>query len=157
MNGFSQQVGGLAGANTGTVTDSGAAKTLTVNSATTTTYSGTLIWNLALTKSSTGTLGLAGVNSYNGATTITGGTLSLQNASALGASTGVSVATGTTLDIDNVQIASSIPVTMLGVGVGGLGAMTGEGMASYAGSINLTGGTTIGVARTALIHSTYKV
>ena len=77
LNGFSNSIGSLAG--TGTVTNSGAAATLSVEGDNlSTTFSGTLQNGpgaFALTKTGTGTLTLSGVNTYSGATTASAGTL----------------------------------------------------------------------------------
>ena len=84
-----QIVGGLTdgGVNTGTVTDSGTAATLTVNDAAANSFSG-LITNganaLALTKTGAGTLTLSYANTDTGVTTINGGTLSIAADSGLG-------------------------------------------------------------------------
>jgi fibronectin-binding autotransporter adhesin len=95
LNGFAQTVSGLAdgGANTGTVTDSGAAATFTINNTTANTYSG-LISNgtnaLSLTKTGTDTLTLSRAsNSYTGVTTISGGILSVSTLANGGSNSGI--------------------------------------------------------------------
>jgi len=83
LNGFNQTIGSLAsgtGVTTanGIVTNSGAAKTLTISNATgSTTYSGTISGAIALIKSGASTQVLSGTNSYTGNTSISAGTLSL--------------------------------------------------------------------------------
>jgi autotransporter-associated beta strand protein/T5SS/PEP-CTERM-associated repeat protein len=64
----------------------GANRTVTVN-ARTLTVGGTIGGGYSLTKAGAGTLALAGANTYSGPTTVTGGTLSLQNQYALQDST----------------------------------------------------------------------
>ena len=80
LGGFAQTVGGLAdgGVSTGTVTNSGAAATFTVNDGLANSFAG-LITNganaLALTKTGAGTLTLSNTNTFSGATTVNTGTL----------------------------------------------------------------------------------
>ncbi|CAN1529636.1 FhaB Large exoproteins involved in heme utilization or adhesion [Methylophilaceae bacterium] len=100
LNGFSETVGSIAGAGTGTITSS-ASGTLTLTAGsdnTSTTFSG-LIQNgsatsVALTKSGSGTLTLEGANTYTGTTTISAGTLKLGAASRI-ADASALVVTGT--------------------------------------------------------------
>src|SRR5271157_5752833 len=77
LGGFSNAIGSLAG--TGTVTNTGAAATLTAGGDNATTTFGGVLQNgtgaVALTKVGTGTLTLTGINTYSGATTVTAGTL----------------------------------------------------------------------------------
>src|SRR5207253_2520077 len=74
LAGFNQQVSSVTGA--GTVTDSGAAATFTVNNAGADTFAGTLTGaNLALTKTGAGTLTLSNASTYGGSTTISAGTI----------------------------------------------------------------------------------
>ena len=83
LNGFNQTIGSLASgagvtATNGIVTNSGAAKTLTISNASgSTTYAGTISGAIALTKSGNSTQVLSGTNSYTGNTSISAGTLSL--------------------------------------------------------------------------------
>jgi len=76
-------------------------KTLAVNQATTTTFSGVMrdatsgSRFLALSKSGAGTLTLSGTNTYTGATTINGGTLALGASNVLANTTAVSIGAGT--------------------------------------------------------------
>src|SRR5271165_4117837 len=84
LNGFSNTIGSLTG--TGTVLNNGAATvTLTVGAENTTTAFSGVIQNglgvLQLTKTGTGTLILAGNNTYTGGTTISAGTLQIDGTS----------------------------------------------------------------------------
>ena len=85
---------------------------------TNTTFSGTMKDNgsgiLALTKVGTGTLTLAGANSYSGGTTISGGTLQAGNASAFGTGAiALSNASGT-LDLNGNSIGNILTVNAAG-------------------------------------------
>src|SRR5262249_30970070 len=72
--GFSQSLRSIAGA--GSITNSGAATTLTVNGSSATTFSGKLTGPLGLTKAGTGTLSLTNAgNTYNRPTLVNGGVL----------------------------------------------------------------------------------
>ncbi len=73
LNGFNQQVASVAGS--GTVTDSGAAATFTVNNGSADLFVGLLTGNLSLVKIGSGTLTLTSANTYGGSTTITAGTI----------------------------------------------------------------------------------
>ena len=88
INGKAGSVGSLAGDTSttgGLVTNNSAtAATLTIgNDGTNTTFAGVItsntLANLALTKTGTGNQTLSGINTYTGATTVSGGTLTLQN------------------------------------------------------------------------------
>jgi fibronectin-binding autotransporter adhesin len=84
--------GGLAGSAAGVIASRAGASTLTVNTATTSTYAGALqngAGTLTFVKSGSGLLTLSGSSNYTGTTTISGGTLAVNGS--LGA-TAVSVA-----------------------------------------------------------------
>jgi fibronectin-binding autotransporter adhesin len=85
VNGFSNQVGSLAGS--GVVTNGGSARAvLTTGALNSSTLFGGVLENgtaiLDLTKAGSGTLKLSGANSYSGATTVTAGTLQAGSLSA---------------------------------------------------------------------------
>jgi len=74
--------------------------TTTFSQATNGTYAGTMSGSGALTKSGAGTVTLSASNSYDGATTVSAGALTLSNGSALGSATGgTTVAAGGTLQV----------------------------------------------------------
>jgi len=83
LNGFDQTIASLASgagvtSTNGIVTNSGAAKTLTISNASgSTTYNGTISGAIALAKSGASTQVLSGTNSYTGNTSISAGTLNL--------------------------------------------------------------------------------
>jgi autotransporter-associated beta strand protein len=89
MNGITSSIAGLSGTN-GSVTNTGAAQTLTLNVASgTQTFGGGIggAANVAVTKIGAGTQVLFGANIYSGATTISVGILQLANANAVQNST----------------------------------------------------------------------
>src|SRR5207247_2150124 len=93
LGGYAQTVASVTGS--GTVTDSGAAATFTINNSGADTFAGALTGAMALTKTAAGTLTLtASSSTYSGATTVSGGTLASRVATALPAGTALSV-TGT--------------------------------------------------------------
>jgi autotransporter-associated beta strand protein len=103
---FNQTIGSLAGA--GNVALGSAALT-TNGDNTSTTFSGTISGTGGLIKIGTGTLVLAGANSYSGGTTIAGGTITLANNQALG--TGALTTTGSAVEYANgVTIANAIVI-----------------------------------------------
>lgn len=148
LNGKNETIGGLTGAGT-IVGGSTTASTLTVNSATDSTFSGVLGGtgtnhnNFALKKQGAGNLTLSGNNTYIGATTIEGGTLTAASGSALGAITGnTTVAAGGTLAL--VGSVLSEPLSIAGTGAGGGGAVRNvSGNSSLAGAITVADGALI--------------
>jgi autotransporter-associated beta strand protein len=107
LNGNSETIAGLnnISSNGGTVTNSGAAKTLTLGGSGSYTFGGTITAttpaNLALTVNMTGTQTLSGASSYTGATTVQGGTLivsgSLSGSSAVTVGSSASLTTSAIL------------------------------------------------------------
>ena len=114
-----------------------------VNSTITTTV--TPSTNNAVLQSGSGTVTLAGANTYIGPTLITSGMLVAANASALGAaSAGTTVGFGATLDIAGSLDLSSEPLTIFGSGVDGVGALEATGGNSTVGNVLLSGSAAIG-------------
>ncbi|MBB5030608.1 beta strand repeat-containing protein [Prosthecobacter vanneervenii] len=137
-------LGSLSG--NGTVNASTAA-TLTIGSVSSSTvlsteFTGTLgngTGTLALTKNGLGTLTLSGANSYSGATIVSLGVLKLNNATALGATTGVTISAGGTMDL-NGQSTDRNFTSISGYGQNGAGAITN----SSATTATITGTTVLG-------------
>ena len=114
-----------------------------------------------LIKSDSGSLELSGANSYDGATTVNGGTVRLQNASALGDTTGATtVNSGAAIELDatGLDVAETL-ISVRGTGVSAAGALRnlahdntwsgaivlGSGGARFnsdAGTLTLSGGVT---------------
>ena len=97
---------------------------------------------LALTKAGSHTLTLSGANSYTGTTTISGGTVVIGNATALGTVAGnTTIGTGATLDLNGQTIAEPFG-TIVGTGVGGNGALINSNTTTAASITgDITGGT----------------
>ena len=121
INAKAGSVGSLAGDTSttgGMVTNSAGAATLTIgNDNTNTTFAGVITAatpaNLALTKAGTGNQTLSGINTYTGATTVNGGTLTLQNNSASSASatladTAITVASTGTFAISSLGASATV-------------------------------------------------
>lgn len=150
LNGFSQTVGALRRSDTmgpGTVTNTGAAPgTLTVSGDTSTTFNGTITGgaNLSLTKGGSSLLTLTGTNTYDGITTINGGTLQLGNGGTTGSIGAGAVVSNATLDLnrsDAFTFANHISGTG-GVSVSGSGTVTLSGTNTYTGPTDLNFGRT---------------
>ncbi|MBX3751365.1 MAG: autotransporter-associated beta strand repeat-containing protein, partial [Opitutaceae bacterium] len=92
-------------------------RSLTITGAGNTLISGNIATGTgALTKSSTGTLTLSGNNTYSGTTTLSGGTLNIDSATALGTGT-FSIGNGTTIDNTSggaVTLSNNNPITLAG-------------------------------------------
>ena len=83
-----------------------------------------------LTKTGTGSLFLDGANTYTGSTTISSGTVVLNNANALGSTVGgTTVGSGATLDLNGRSVGTE-PLTISGAGVGGNGALVNSSTTS---------------------------
>jgi autotransporter-associated beta strand protein len=133
------------GSYAGSVTNNGS---FSYASTATQTMTGDILGTGDVTKTNTGTLILGGNNSYTGATTVSGGTLAITNASALGSSSaGTTVNTGGTLDLRNVTGVAE-PITVVG---GTLATSTGT--SSVTAPISISGATTIDVDGTELTLS----
>ncbi len=145
LAGFAQTVAGLAdgGVSTGTVTDSGAAATFTINDAAASSFSGTITNGanaLALTKTAAGTLTLSGINTYSGTTTVSAGTLQVGNAGATGTLGSGNVVDNATMHFDRTD--SGLIVTNV---ISGTGSVTqaGSGTTTLLGANTYTGVTTV--------------
>ena len=137
VNGFAADFGGLsgtAGTVPGLITNnaSGANVTLAVGDNNgTSTFSGTIAdgnSTLGLNKTGSGTLTLAGSNTYSGDTTVSQGILALTNTAALGnvtSSSNLYVNTGGELQLPAGVATSVGNVYVAGSGVSGLGAING--------------------------------
>ena len=100
-----------------------------------------------LTKLGAGALTLTAANSYDGATTVSGGTLGITNGSALGTTAaGTTVASGATLALSGGIAVGAEAVSVNGTGVGGNGAIRSTaGSNSLAGAVTLAGSSTVQV------------
>ena len=114
--------------------------------------SGVVSGGFALDKAGAGSLTLSAANSYSGATTVSAGTLVASHASALGtAAGGTSVASGATLEVNNVNLGNEA-LSLAGTGVAGVGALVGTGAnAAAGGAISLTADSRIGGAGALLL------
>ncbi len=101
----------------------------------------------ALLKTGAGAWTLSGVNTYNGGTTISVGTLKVGSATALGASSGaVSITSGAALDLNGQTMTNTNALTINGTGITNTGALTNSSAtnSTYAGSVSLASATSIG-------------
>ena len=143
LNSFNETIGSLAGAGgvllgTGTLTAGG--------NNFPTTFSGAISGSGAFVKSGTGTLTLAGANSFTGAANVNAGVLLAQNSSAFGStSLGTTVSAGAELQIDGGVFVGAEPLTLSGTGVSGAGALRGiSGNTAWSGAITLAASATVG-------------
>lgn len=104
-NGNDMAANQLAGS--GTLGNTGAAKTLTVGGGGgSSAFGGAISGALTLTKSGAGVLTLSGVNTYNGTTVFGGGTLALSGSGALVNTPEINLAAGATLSVAGIVPAS---------------------------------------------------
>ena len=113
-----------------------------------TNYSGVLGFGgvaTGLTKAGLGTLTLSGANTYTGATLVSLGVLKLNSATALGATSGVIISPGATLDL-NGQNTDRNFTNISGTGNNGVGAIINSSSttSTITGSTVLGGGTKMG-------------
>lgn len=130
LNGNGTQFSSLSG--NGGVVDMGSASIL-INQSVDTGYAGTIQGTGSLGKSGSGTLTLAGTNTFDGGTFLTGGTLELQGGSALLDTADVVIFSASTLLVTNSETVDD---------VGTEGAVTiANGATLTADAFNLQGGT----------------
>jgi autotransporter-associated beta strand protein len=116
---------------------------LTVTGIGNTALNGVLSGSGGLTKTDAGTLTLSGRNTYTGATSITGGVLTIQDPTALGATSGVSVANGAALQLEG-SFTIDRALTLNGTGISNGGALRNiSGVSKYSGNITLGSATQI--------------
>ena len=97
---------------------------LSVNGTGLTTISGAIAGTGNLTKSGSGVLALSGTNTFTGSTTVSSGTLSVQNSGALGSSaTTTTVASGAALQLSNNITTTNTGTLVLNGTGGGAGAL----------------------------------
>ena len=140
-------LGGLSGSANILLTDNGGnAVMLTVTN--NDSFTGTLSGAGGLTKSGTGTVTLSSSSSFTGATIVNNGILAVTANGALGgaAASGVTVGSGATLHIHNVNYAQSEALMLNGTGYNGAGALTVTGSSAFAGAITAQTNATINVS-----------
>lgn len=152
LNGFSQQLAGLTrtAANPATVTNSGTAAVLTIDTTGTPAYAGDITGALALVKSGSGSQSLSGAVSFNGNTTVSAGTLQLGAPNTGNDSSSVSLATGATLNLSFDESGGAVTDTVATLFINGIqqspgvykatgnGADVGTPIAQIAGNGTLT-------------------
>jgi len=124
---------------------------VTINNSTTAysfSGSGAIGGTSTLAKSGTGTLTLSNANSYTGATTISGGTVIIQNANALGTTAaGTTVNAGGQLQLQGGITTAAEALSLSGTGPSSNGALNNaSGNNTYAGPITLAGNASVSVA-----------
>jgi autotransporter-associated beta strand protein len=142
LAGFSETVGSLAGAGNVTL---GAGSLTAGGNNTSTTFSGVLSGTGGFTKAGTGTLTLAGENTYTGPTTISAGTLVAQaGANRLADTTALSVSFGATFDLDGAPegVGSLAGAGNVTLGAGTLTAGGNNTSTTFSGVLSGTGGFT---------------
>ncbi len=132
----------------GTINLNGGTRTITVNNTGLTTIAGQITepWYSGLVKAGSGTLVLAGNNSYTAPTSVSAGTLVLAHNNALGANgiSNHSVASGATLALQGGINVNQSSFNLTGQGVGGGGALRNlSGTNTLAGQINISSSTLI--------------
>jgi autotransporter-associated beta strand protein len=140
INGNNQTIGGLNGS-AGTVTNSGAATTLTLGGSGSYSYGGILTAttpaNLAVIKSGSGVQTLSGASTYAGGTTVSGGVLLISNTTGSGTGTGAVVVSsvGTLGGSGTISGATTINDGTLSPG-------NSPGILSFSSALTLSGNST---------------
>ena len=138
---FAQSSGGII-----TISGTVSPTNTTVNSAGDYTFdSGAIAGDGGINKSGNGKLTLSAANTFTGEVVVNAGTLVVGNANALGAiTTGTRILSGATLEISNDTTLAAEPLTLVGTGVAGVGALTSQpGVHTVSGPITLGGDTLI--------------
>lgn len=139
--------GGTTGSILGPVESAGS---LTFNRSDAFTFPGVVSGLGSVGQNGPGLTTLSGANTYEGVTAITTGTLAAGTGTAFGnTNNGVTVAAGATLDV-NSQALGMEPISAVGPGVGGAGAIVNNGAADSQSAtrfVTLTGDTTFGGLR----------
>ena len=120
-------VAGLSGNGNFTLADTGSNPVALQigNNNTGSTFAGALSGAGSVTKIGTAQVILSGANTFTGGLTVSTGSVSLQNGSALGTSgAGATVASGANLDIGNNIILANVPITITGSGITNGGAIS---------------------------------
>jgi len=110
------------------------------------TVSGVVSGSDTLTKSGAGTLTLSGANTYTGTTTVSNGTVNIQNATAFGTTAGgVTVASGAEIQLQGGIAVGAESLSIAGTGTGTAGVLHNiSGNNSWAGAVTMTADSTIG-------------
>ncbi|MDH7792568.1 autotransporter domain-containing protein [Ochrobactrum sp. AN78] len=137
LSGYNQTVGALNGS-TGTSVTLGSA-TLTVDNTTNDSFWGSISGGGGLTKTGSGLLDLRSVNSYSGATAITGGTLRVAPGASIVNSSAISISNGGRLNLSAANALSSIAA----VSLTGTGSQIGLAANQQIGSLAGTAATSI--------------
>ncbi|HVE44129.1 MAG TPA: autotransporter-associated beta strand repeat-containing protein, partial [Gammaproteobacteria bacterium] len=117
-----------------------------VDPATTLTYNGIIAGSGALNKSGTGTLALGGVNTYSGATNVSTGIISLQNAAGFGSSSLVTVLNNAAVEINGSGFNITNNFDIAGTGVSNNGVIRNLANSNtISGTIALSSPAAIGV------------
>ncbi|MBK6658036.1 MAG: autotransporter-associated beta strand repeat-containing protein [Proteobacteria bacterium] len=161
LAGFDQQVGKLDGA-AGTIVTNSAGNSGDIATLTITGGGGSFAGDitetgsdtLSITKSGSGTQTLSvATGSYDGATSVSGGTLLITTSASLGSASGQTTASTGTLDLGGLALASSETINLTGSGAGGVGALTGTGSVAAGNAIAVTGTGAIGTTATFTVNA----
>jgi len=137
IDGGQLEVASLQGTGVGIVT--AANTTFAYNTASNLSFNGTISGAGNFAKRGNGTLTLTTANAYAGNTAIQAGIVNIQNAGALGSSSGgTSVSAGAALELQGGIAMGAEPLTLNGSGISGNGSLRSvSGNNSYAGAITL--------------------
>ena len=142
--GANSTIGSLAGDGTVALSSAFGGGILTAGGDnTSTTFTGVISGQGALTKTGTGTLTLSGNNTYSGGTTVAGGILTVGNGNALGSGL-ATVDGGATLDVNGVTVGNQLALNGPGFNDGGALINNGTAGSAWGGGIDLGSNSTIG-------------